>query len=146
LRLLIFLLNILFKKNAWSIWIWIVLLKQNIQLGIRKWIENTWDHIIKIWPVPAGRSRTSSTRGWNRAKLKKKTWKEKTQLTRWPGWLGKIRSKTWLQPVDFSFFFTKTTSFWLKKILTWATGSKPETRILNQADNQAGSKNYAWDD
>jgi hypothetical protein len=146
LRILIFLLNILFKKNAWSIWIWIVLLKPNIQLGIRKWIENTWDHIIKIWPVPAGRSWTSSTRGWNQAKLKKKH--EKKKLS-WPGDLvdsAKSGQKPDCNPLTFLLFFTKTTSFWLKKKLTWATGSKPETRILNQADNQAGSKNYAWDD
>jgi len=31
----------------------------------------------------------------------------------WPGRSGKTRSKTRLQPVDFCFFFTKTTPFWI---------------------------------
>jgi hypothetical protein len=52
-----------------------------------------------------------------------------------------IRSKTWLQAIDFC-FFTKTTSFWffLKKIDPGdsVNRSKPGTRALDQT----GSKNY----
>ena len=61
---------------------------------------------IVLKPGLAGRP---ETRGWNRAGLKKKQGKKKLGVTRL------TRSKTRLQPVDF-FFFTKTTSFWFKKI------------------------------
>jgi hypothetical protein len=57
------------------------------------------------------------------------------------GWPGKIRLKTRLQPVDFCFVFTKTTSFWFFKKIDLGdpvTQSKPGTRVLDRA----GSKNY----
>ena len=61
---------------------------------------------IVLKPGLAGRP---GTQGWNRAGLNKKQGKKKLGVTRL------TRSKTRLQPVDFC-FFTKTTSFWFKKI------------------------------
>jgi hypothetical protein len=58
-------------------------------------------YIIVLKPGPAGRPGTRLTQDWNRAKLKKKQEKKKPSV---------IRSKTWLQAIDFC-FFTKTTSF-----------------------------------
>jgi len=49
------------------------------------------------------------------------------------------RSKTWLRPVDFCFFFLlKWCRFNFKKKLTRTTRSKPKTRSLNRT----GSENY----
>jgi hypothetical protein len=91
-----------------------------------------------------GRPRTQPTRGWNWVGFKKKQGKKKPDVT----WL--TRSKTWLQPVDFCFFFfIKTTSFWFKKKLTrttWWSGqnlvtrSKLGTRVLDLS----GSENYGY--
>ena len=84
-------------------------------------------YIIVLKPGPAGRPGTRLTRGWNQAKLKKKP--------------SVIRSKTWLQAIDFC-FFTKKTSFWfLKKTIDLEDSvnrSKPGTRALDQTR----SKNY----
>jgi hypothetical protein len=100
----------------------------------------SYDHSFKTRPGPVGWPGTRQTRGWNRAELKKKQGKEKLGVTRRP---GKTRSKTWLQLVDFFFFFTKTTPFWFffKKNWPGRTRSKPRTRALDWA----GSKNYAYD-
>jgi len=83
-------------------------------------------------PSQAGRSGTGTGPGW------RKNSERKTRLTRWLGWPSKTQSKTQLQPVDF--FFTKMTSFWLKKILTRVTRSKPGTWALDRAAVGPGLK------
>jgi hypothetical protein len=77
--------------------------------------NNCHHHSFKTRPDPAGRPETRPNRGWNRAGLKKKQGKEKPGVTRRP---DKTRSKTWLQPVDFCFFFflLKRRCFNFKKI------------------------------
>jgi hypothetical protein len=81
---------------------------------------------------PAGWSGAETGLSWRKNKERKNSV--------WPGWPGKIRSKTRLQPIDFCFFFKlKRHRFdFFKKKLTWTTWSKLETRTLNRA----GFKNY----
>jgi hypothetical protein len=101
----------------------------------------SFKHSFETRPGPVGRPGAGTEPGWEKNRERKNSV--------WPGGLtrqpSKTRSKTQLQPIDFCFFFTKTTSFWFKIFLT---RSKPETRALNQAGSKtmiSSLKDFTWD-
>jgi hypothetical protein len=103
-------------------------------------------HSFETWLGLAGRPGTRLTR------VEEKIEKVMARPTWRPGWPGKTRSKTWLQPVDF--FFTKMTPFWI--FLNWPgwpgdpvtrwPGQNPVTRskLWTRALDRAGFKNYVY--
>jgi hypothetical protein len=79
---------------------------------------------IVLKPGPAGRL---GTRSWSQTELKKN--RERKNPV-WPG-----------DPVDFCFFFTKTTLFWFKK-KNWSERPGDPVKTWNRALDRAGSENY----
>jgi len=99
------------------------------------WLE--WGLVIIVLNL-GGVGRSGIRSGWKKTK-EEKIWCDATDLVSWP---RKTRLKIQLQPVNFCFFFTKTTSFWFffKKIDP-VTRLKLETLVLNRAGHRIGSKN-----